>query len=288
MKKSIAGLAALLAFAVTAAEKPATEGAVPGKWTMDLDAAKKVAAAKKLPLLLNFTGSDWCGWCKHMDEQVFSQNAWGAFAKDRLVLVWIDFPQDTTLVPEKYVARNKALYDAYGVEGYPTYIVLDDDGQTKLGQLTAEEETSPVQYIGRLKRLLANRAVEVASLLKSLPEKTAQEYRASAQKKTESEAELKNLEASFKKKSEELAQVIADQEKRLDDIRVDASLAKLPKEKAAAYRAKSTRLATVNAELKAWIATKPENNEVNALKLASRRDEIAALEKELFTLLDNK
>ncbi len=288
MNKVIAGFAALLTCAVIAADKPALEGAVPGQWTMDLDAAKKVAAEKKLPLLLNFTGSDWCGWCKHMDKEVFSKDAWSAYATGNLMLAWIDFPQDKTLVPEKFIARNRALSEAYGIEGYPAYVVLDDDGQTKLGQLGADQEISPEKFIGAVKKLLENRAVEVEALLKSLPEKTAQEYRAAAKKKSGAEAELKNLKASFAKKSAELEKVIADQEKRLADIRLDARLAKLPQEKATAYRAKHARLTTVNAELQTWIESKPERNEANMKKFNAWRDEIASLEKELAALMDNK
>ena len=41
-------------------------GATLGKWTQDLDAAKKLAKEKDLPMLINFSGSDWCGWCKRM------------------------------------------------------------------------------------------------------------------------------------------------------------------------------------------------------------------------------
>lgn len=288
MKTGIACLASLLALAAVAAEKPATEGAVPGQWTMDLEAAKKVAAEKNLPLLLNFTGSDWCGWCKHMDKEVFSKDAWGAYAKDNLLLVWVDFPNDKTLVPEKYVSRNKSLSESYGVEGYPSYIVLDSDGQTKLGQLGADQEISPEKFIGSIKGLLGNRASEIDALLKSLPEKAAQDYRAAAKKKVEAEAELKALKASFEKKSAELEKSIEDQERRLDDIRLDARLAKLPKEKADAYRTKNVRLTAVNAELKAWIATRPEKNDENTKKYTAWRDEIATLEKELSTLIENK
>jgi protein disulfide-isomerase len=288
MKKSIACLASLLALAVAAAEKPATKGAVPGQWTMDLDAAKKVAAQKKLPILLNFTGSDWCGWCKHMDKEVFSKESWATYAKENLLLVWIDFPKDKTLVPEKFVARNRALSETYGVEGYPAYIVLDEDGQTKLGQLGADQDISPEKFIGNLKPLLANRASETDALLKSLPEKTAKEFREALQTKTEAERELKNLKAAFEKKSAELEKTIVEQAKRLFEIRLETSLAKLPKEKAEAYRAKNTRLTAVNDELNAWIATQPERNEANTKKFTAWREEIDTLSKEMAALLENK
>ena len=288
MKKQLVALASLLSLAVIAAEKPATEGAVPGQWTMDLEAAKKVAAEKKMPLLLNFTGSDWCGWCKHMDAQVFSKDAWAAYTKSNLLLVWIDFPNDKTLVPAKFVARNKALSESFGVDGYPTYILLDNDGKTKLGQLGAEKEITPEGFIGSVKSLLMNRTSEIESLLKALPAQSAQEYRDTAKKLTDAEEELKILKASFEKKSAELDTLIAAQEKRLEDIRLDARLAKLPQDKVSVYRAKKTRLDAVNAELKAWLDASPERNDANTKKFTAWRDEIAAIEKELAALLETK
>ena len=63
------GLAAgALMMSAQAADKVELEGASVGVWTMDFDAAVKLAGEKKLPLILNFTGSDWCGWCKLMDK----------------------------------------------------------------------------------------------------------------------------------------------------------------------------------------------------------------------------
>ena len=113
------------------------DGAVPGKWTMDLDAAKTVAAEKQLPILLDFSGSDWCGWCKLMESNVFALPEWSAWATNNLMMVLLDFPQDKSLVPEKYVERNNALNAQYGVEGFPTFVLLDSDGQTEIGRLGA-------------------------------------------------------------------------------------------------------------------------------------------------------
>jgi thiol:disulfide interchange protein len=162
MNVRIACLAVLVAGSVCAAEKPDIDGAQPGRWTMDFDAAKRVAAEKKLPVLLNFTGSDWCGWCKLMDKEVFSKPSWTAYATNTLMLVWIDFPQDAALVPEKYVSRNSALDQAFGVEGkLPTYILLDDDGQTELGRLAAAPETTAASFIVEINKLLQRRASEI-------------------------------------------------------------------------------------------------------------------------------
>lgn len=287
MKTNIALLTALtlLSGSTLAAEKPAVDGAVPGQWTMDFDAARKVAADKKLPLLLNFTGSDWCSWCQLMDKSVFSQEAWQAYAKDNLMLVWIDFPNDKSLVPEKYAARNKALSDLFDVQGFPRYIVLDDDGKNQLGQLGADREITPEIFISKLKEVLQDRASEVAAFLKTVPEKQGQEFRAAFQKRDAAREELKTLEATYEKRSKELNKEIADQDKRLKDLRLDVQLAKFPAATAEAYKTKKARHDAVKAELDAWLATKPPNNEENMKKFNGWKGELSSLEKEMRALL---
>jgi len=138
--------------------KPDTEGAKPGVWTQDFDAAKKAAVEKGLPLFINFTGSDWCGWCILMDDQVFSKPAWEEYAQENLMLVYINFPQDKSLVPEKYVARNEELAKSFGVQGFPTYIILDSDAETALGQLGASRNATPESFIAQVKAITGKRA----------------------------------------------------------------------------------------------------------------------------------
>jgi len=277
---------ALLASSVFAEIKPIVDGAAPGEWTMDLDAARKVASEKKLPLLLNFTGSDWCGWCKLMDKQVFSQEAWQTYAKKNVMLVWLDFPRDKSLVPEKYVTRNAALSEQFGVEGYPTYVVLDDDGKTQLGRLGAERNITAESFIRKLNGVFGGRACVVEQLLKNVSAETAQTYRATAKELADAEEELKTLKASSEKKIEELEERIETCGNKLAGIRTDARLAKLPQEKAAAYKEKQKRLEAVRAELKAWVASSPARNEENQKKYQAWNDEIENLGKELSDLLE--
>jgi len=131
--------------------KVALEGAKIGKWTMDYTAALAEAKKSELPLFINITGSDWCGWCKLMDKNVFSQKEWQDYAAKNIMLVTLDFPKyDKSIVPEKYVARNAKLKQEFGAEGYPTYIVLDYDGKTKLGQLGAGREATSTSFIGEV------------------------------------------------------------------------------------------------------------------------------------------
>ena len=150
--------------------KPAVEGAEPGKWTQDYDAALKVAAEKNLALMLNFTGSDWCGWCKIMDKQVFAEAEWGAYAKKNLMLVTLDFPRDKSIVPAKWVSRNNELKGKFGIRGYPSYVVLDKDGETKLGQLGASREATPKSFIEKTENVIFFSESALATFSKSIPE----------------------------------------------------------------------------------------------------------------------
>jgi len=134
------------------AEQPVTEGAKVGEWTMDFDAAKALAKEKNLTLLMNFTGSDWCGWCKLMDKNVFSTDQWKNYATQNVVTVFIDFPKNKSLVPEKLVERNKALSDKFDVQGYPTYILLASNGEKQLGKLSASRDATPASFIQGIKQ----------------------------------------------------------------------------------------------------------------------------------------
>ena len=144
----------LTACVMIAAEKPAIEGAELGKWTMDITAAKTLAKETGKPIFMNFTGSDWCGWCQMMDKKIFSKAEWQTYAAENLVLVWIDFPKKKELVPEAFIDRNRDLAKQYKVNGYPTYVLLAADGETVLGQLGAEPDGTPADFINSVKRTL--------------------------------------------------------------------------------------------------------------------------------------
>ena len=203
-------IAALSAIGLSAKEgkdavhKPATEGAEPGKWTQDYDAAIKMAAEKGLPLMLNFTGSDWCGWCKIMDKNVFAdEKDWGPYAKENLMLVTLDFPKDKSIVPEKWVHRNEKLKDKFGVRGFPTYVVLDSNGESKLGQLGASREATPKSFVQQAKGVLRFSKSAIAAFTAKLSEEKASEY--------------KDLLSAHKKSKKALADWLETRPKRNDE-----------------------------------------------------------------------
>lgn len=135
---------------------PAADGAETGVWTQDYDAARSLAKEKGLPVFVAFTGSDWCGWCKLMEKKVFSSASWKAWASTNAVLVWINFPRDKKLVPAKYVSRNDKLAKAFGVEGFPTYVVLGPDGVTRKGVMGASPDAEPKAFIRDLEKIISS------------------------------------------------------------------------------------------------------------------------------------
>jgi thioredoxin-related protein len=91
--------------------------------------AAAVAQAKREGkiLMFNFTGSDWCRWCKLLKEEVFSKPEFESYARKHLVLVEIDFPRRVAQ-SEVLKKANRELAKTMGVAGYPTLVFLDSDG----------------------------------------------------------------------------------------------------------------------------------------------------------------
>ena len=91
------------------------------------DATAKAKKENKL-ILLDFTGSDWCGWCKKLDAETFSKSEFLDYAKKNLVLVTVDFPTPKVVMSDAQKAANNALKEKYKITGYPTLIATKPDG----------------------------------------------------------------------------------------------------------------------------------------------------------------
>lgn len=142
MKKLIVGLLA----AVTVLQVSA-EGSL---WQTDLPKAQAQAKTEKKLVLLDFTGSDWCGWCIKLNKEVFSQTEFIEYAKKNLVLVEVDFPRKKQLSATQKQA-NEALGKQFKIQGYPTIIVLNGEGK-KVGEL-GYQPGGPKAFVAELEKL---------------------------------------------------------------------------------------------------------------------------------------
>lgn len=98
------------------------------RWETNYSAALEQAAKQNKMVLLDFTGSDWCGWCIKLQKETFSKPAFQKFAADNLVLVELDFPRGKSQ-SDGLKKQNEALAEKFGVQGFPTLVLLDPQGK---------------------------------------------------------------------------------------------------------------------------------------------------------------
>jgi len=99
-----------------------------GVWGTDYSAALAEAAQQKRNVLLDFTGSDWCGWCIRIDKEIFSTPEFKEFAAKNLILLTVDFPNNK---PQSASVKkqNEELQKKYSVDGFPTLVLLNPEGK---------------------------------------------------------------------------------------------------------------------------------------------------------------
>ena len=277
----------MLAAMLPAAPQVQEDGAVKGVWTMDYDAAVKASKESKTPLFVLFTGSDWCQWCKVMDEQVFSKPEWQMYAKTNLYLAYIDFPQDSKLVPEKYKARNEKLQREMEVEGYPTMILMDENGK-ELARLEAEKTITAQKFVNLIRLRLLYTQKELEKVYAKLPAEEAATLRKRGERKAFLESELmkadKILQAEIEaaqKKHEAVAAPLNEELEKIGDTfdkEIIIRLIKLKSEdKAKEFEKAQADLEEAMKNAMEWIQTRPEQNEKNTKIFNEHKKKIEAL-----------
>lgn len=122
------------------------------EWQTDYAKASTNAVKAGRFMLLDFCGSDWCGWCMKLDKEVFNQKDFADYAKTNLVCIRLDFPHQKKLSP-KLKEQNEALAKEYGVKGFPTVVILSPEGD--LAGRTGYQEGGAKKYVGSLKEMIA-------------------------------------------------------------------------------------------------------------------------------------
>ncbi len=140
---SCLALAVLCAIAI-----PARAAAPPG-WTEDYAKAVEKAKTENKNVLLDFTGSDWCGYCIALNKEVFSTAKFKAWAKDHVVLVEVDFPHSKPQT-QKVKAQNADLKSKYPAGGYPTIVIVDTAGNELAKKVGYSPGSGPDAYIAAL------------------------------------------------------------------------------------------------------------------------------------------
>lgn len=95
-------------------------------WMVNLEEAYDVSKESGKPILANFTGTDWCGWCKRLTANVFRHDEFKLWADKNVVLLELDYPRRKQL-PDAIRSQNAGLRQAFKIAGYPTIWVFDLD-----------------------------------------------------------------------------------------------------------------------------------------------------------------
>ena len=102
-------------------------------------------------MFLLFHGSDWCYWCIKLDEEVLSKKEFLDWAKNNLILVSLDFPNNIKQ-EENLKTQNQILAQLFKIEGYPTVIITDASGKEIFR--TGYQEGGVEKYIAHLEKAL--------------------------------------------------------------------------------------------------------------------------------------
>ncbi len=151
----------LSAFVLHAQDATAEYKATKEGWEVDLEKAYALSQETGKPIMANFTGSDWCIWCKRLDASVFSKEEFQKWASENVILLELDFPRRKKL-PKKYKDQNYSLQQAFGIKGYPAVWLFN---------LTRNEELNKfnIEALGRsgYKKTVQEFVSEMESYLKS-------------------------------------------------------------------------------------------------------------------------
>ncbi len=122
-------------------------------WVTDFEKAKQTAATEGKDLLIDFTGSDWCGWCIKLRKEVFDLDAFKTAGPKNFVLVEIDFPQNKSKLSKETQEQNAKLQTQFGIQGFPSILLADAQGRPYAK--TGYQPGGPEKYLPHLDELRA-------------------------------------------------------------------------------------------------------------------------------------
>jgi thioredoxin-related protein len=120
-------------------------------WYTDYAEAQKAARKNHKPIVVLFTGSDWCGWCIKLEKQILGEKEFKAWAEKKVVL----YKADAKGGPGNLSAENQKLMQGYGARGFPTLVITDTKG--KSFGTTGYRDMTPKEYTKHLEEIIASK-----------------------------------------------------------------------------------------------------------------------------------
>ena len=189
----------LLLCAALSAQAAFAKTSTPEGWLDDYDAALKKAAAENKHVVIDFSGSDWCGWCKRLDKEVFATDEFRKGAAEKYVLLMVDSPSDKSLLTPEAAKKNPELVKKFNVHGFPTVVVLDSKGEEVMR--TGYQAGGPEKYLKMLDEEIRF-APEIKKYIKPIEDVLA---RHDEQMRKDSEAAMEKVKAKFPKPDKKMS-----------------------------------------------------------------------------------
>jgi len=119
----------IFAFAIASSVFSQEEEVSNLNWLTDIEQAKSISSKEKKPILMYFTGSDWCSPCKMLKEDFFNTPKFEEKAKS-MVLLMVDIPRRIDIISAEQKEKNKTLVKKYNKKGgYPNLVALNEKGK---------------------------------------------------------------------------------------------------------------------------------------------------------------
>jgi len=121
-------------------------------WGTDFEKAMQTAKEENKYILLNFSGSDWCGPCIRLHKEIFENEAFKIMAESNLVLINADFPRmKKNQLSKELQKQNDHLADLYNADGiFPVTLLLTPDGKV-IEKWLGYPPLSPEEFVGQIK-----------------------------------------------------------------------------------------------------------------------------------------
>lgn len=125
----------------------------PDIWQKDYDAALKQAAAENKYVLVSISGLEWCGWCKRLEKEVFSQPEFVEYAQKNLICVLLNFDSSGRATNAEFARQHDMLLEKFQVQGFPTVLMFNPHG--RMMKRTGYQRGGAVGYIELVQSVMA-------------------------------------------------------------------------------------------------------------------------------------
>ena len=142
-------IATILGCSETTTEEQSSELEDASGWLVSFAEAKAKSTEEGKPILMEFTGSDWCPPCIALHDNVLTSDVFKQQIPEKFILLKLDNPRDKSKQTPEEIAQYKKLSAEYNVKGVPTIIVSDATGKEQHRQVGYSRET-PKEWVAKL------------------------------------------------------------------------------------------------------------------------------------------